>query len=98
MLAHQLAQINIGRLVASIDDPQIADFVAQLDEINGLAEESPGFVWRLQSISGNATDIPYNEDPTVMVNMSVWEKRLKLLPIRPVTCKCFETGRTGSRK
>jgi hypothetical protein len=68
-----LAQINIGRLVAPIDDPQIAEFVAQLDPVNRLAEASPGFVWRLQSASGNATDVPYNDDPSILVNMSVWE-------------------------
>jgi hypothetical protein len=70
---HHLAQINIGRLVAPIDDPKIAEFVAQLDAINALADAAPGFVWRLQSSSGNATDIPFNDDPSVMVNMSVWE-------------------------
>jgi len=68
-----LAQINIGRLVAPIDDPRIADFVAQLGPINALADSAPGFVWRLQTESGNATDVPFNEDPSVMVNMSVWE-------------------------
>jgi len=67
-----LAQINIGRLIAPIDDPRIAGFVSQLDPVNKLAEEAPGFVWRLQSQSGNATDIVYNDDPS-MVNMSVWE-------------------------
>ena len=70
---YHLAQINIGRLVAPIDDPQIAGFVAQLDPINAVAEASPGFVWRLKSDSGNATDIAYNDDPFVIVNMSVWE-------------------------
>ena len=73
MPAFHLAQINIGRLVAPIDDPRIAGFVSQLDPINALAESSPGFVWRLQSSSGNATDIAYNDDPTILVNMSVWE-------------------------
>jgi hypothetical protein len=72
-MAYQLAQINIGRLIAPIDDPKIAEFVAQLDPINALADQAPGFVWRLQSGSGNATDIPYNDDPSIMVNMSVWE-------------------------
>jgi heme-degrading monooxygenase HmoA len=70
---YHLAQINIGRLVAPIDDPLIAEFVAQLDSVNALAENAPGFVWRLQSSSGNATDIAYNDDPFVIVNMSVWE-------------------------
>jgi len=68
-----LAQINISRLIAPTDDPRIADFVEQLEPINALAESSPGFVWRLQSASGNATDIAYGEDPLVIVNMSVWE-------------------------
>ena len=68
-----LAQINIGRILAPVDDPKIADFIAQLDEINAIADSAPGFVWRLQSSSGNATDVPYNDDPFVLVNMSVWE-------------------------
>jgi uncharacterized protein DUF3291 len=67
-----LAQINISRLLAPIDDPKIAEFVAQLEPINGLADQTPGFVWRLQSSSGNATDIAYSDDPFVIVNMSVW--------------------------
>ncbi len=70
---YHLAQINIGRLVAPLDDPKIAEFVAQLDPVNALADSAPGFVWRLQSDSGNATDIPYSDDPLVIVNMSVWE-------------------------
>ena len=69
----QLAQVNIGRLVAPVDDPRIGEFMAQLDEVNALAERSPGFVWRLKSDSGNATDIAYSDDPFVIVNMSVWE-------------------------
>lgn len=70
---YHLAQINIGRLIAPIDDPRIAEFVAQLDSINAIADKAPGFVWRLQSNSGNATDIAYNDDPFVIVNMSVWQ-------------------------
>lgn len=72
-MLYQLAQINIGCLVAPVDSPTLAAFVAQLDEVNALAENSPGFVWRLQSESGNATDITYSDDPFVLVNMSVWE-------------------------
>ena len=72
-MTFHLAQINIGRLVAPIDDPRIADFVSQLEPINALADAASGFVWRLQSAAGNATDIVYNDDPFVIVNMSVWE-------------------------
>jgi hypothetical protein len=68
-----LAQINIARLIAPLDDPRIADFLAQLEPINALAESAPGFVWRLKSASGNAMDIPYSDDPFMVVNMSVWE-------------------------
>jgi hypothetical protein len=68
-----VAQINVGRLIAPIDDPRIAGFVAQLEPINALADRAPGFVWRLQSDSGNATDIVYSDDPAMIVNMSVWE-------------------------
>ena len=70
---YHLAQINIARLVAPIDDPRTAGFVSQLGPINALADSAPGFVWRLQSQSGNATDVPFGDDPFVIVNTSVWE-------------------------
>jgi len=72
-MALQLAQLNVARLVAPLDDPQIADFVGALDRINALAEASPGFVWRLQGDGGNATDIRVAGDPLTIVNLSVWE-------------------------
>ena len=68
----QLAQINIARMVAPLDDPIMTEFVANLARINALADASPGFVWRLQSEAGNATNLrPY--DATILVNISVWE-------------------------
>lgn len=68
----QLAQLNIARLLAPIDSPALADFVANLDRINALAESSPGFVWRLQDDVRDATAIrPFGDD--VIVNMSVWQ-------------------------
>ena len=73
-----LAQLNVGHLVAGIDEPPIADFKAQLDSINALAEASPGFVWRLKSDSGNATDIQVSDDPLFIVNMSVWQTPVAL--------------------
>jgi hypothetical protein len=72
-MGYHLAQFNIGRLIAPLDDPKIAGFVSQLGPINALADTAPGFVWRLQSESGNATDIAYSDDPFIIVNMSVWE-------------------------
>lgn len=69
----QLAQINIARLIAPLNDPRIQEFVSELNPINSLADQSPGFLWRLQSDTGNATDLTFNDDPFVIVNMSVWE-------------------------
>ena len=68
-----LAQINIGRLLAPIDDLLIADFKNNLDAINELAESSPGFVWRLKGDNNNATHFHPFGDELDIVNMSVWE-------------------------
>ena len=69
-----IAQVNIGRVRASLDDPIMAGFVNRLDDLNALADGSPGFVWRLQTPEGNATYLrPYPDDERLLVNMSVWE-------------------------
>ena len=68
----QLAQINIGRARGAIDTPVMAGFVARLDEINALAEASPGFVWRLKTDEGNATALQPYDDERILINMSVW--------------------------
>ena len=67
-----LAQVNIARAKAPLDSATMAGFVTRLDEINALADGSPGFVWRLQTAGGNATDLrPYDDDRILV--MSVWE-------------------------
>ncbi|MPY81524.1 MAG: DUF3291 domain-containing protein, partial [Actinophytocola sp.] len=33
----ELAQVNIARLVAPLDDPQLVDFVAALEPVNAAA-------------------------------------------------------------
>jgi Domain of unknown function (DUF3291) len=74
MSQFHLAEINIGRFRAPVDDPMIADFVANLDRINALADGSPGFIWRLTGDGNDATDIkPDASDPMMAINMSVWE-------------------------
>lgn len=73
MTGFHLAEINVGRLRAPVDDPMIADFVANLDRINALADGLPGFIWRLKGEGDNATDIqPRPDDPLLAINMSVW--------------------------
>jgi heme-degrading monooxygenase HmoA len=68
-----LAQINIARAKAPINDPLMSGFVARLDDVNALADTSQGFVWRLKTEEGNATSLQPYDDPRVMVNLSVWE-------------------------
>lgn len=68
-----LAQLNIARLLAPIDSPQLEGFVEQLEPINAMADEAPGFVWRLQTEEGDATAIRPFEDDAMMLNLSVWE-------------------------
>jgi GNAT superfamily N-acetyltransferase len=68
-----IAQINIGTMIAATDDPAVAEFMDNLDRINAIADGAPGFVWRLQTDSGNATEIQIFPDPLTLVNMSVWE-------------------------
>jgi heme-degrading monooxygenase HmoA len=71
MSKFELAQLNIAHLKAPIESPLLADFVANLDRINALAEASDGFKWRLMTDDGNATSLrPFGDD--VIVNMSVW--------------------------
>ena len=71
--AFHLAQVNIGRARGEMTDPVMAGFVERLQEINALAERSPGFVWRLQTEDGDATAVrPYPSDNGILINLSVW--------------------------
>jgi len=71
MAKFQLAQLNLAKMKYPIDSPELADFVDNLDNINALADDSPGFVWRLQTDEGDATSIDFFGDDT-LVNMSIW--------------------------
>jgi hypothetical protein len=74
MAKYHLAQVNIGRIKGPLEGPVMAGFVARLDEINALADRSPGFVWRLHTTEGNATYFrPFPHDDRILLNMSVWE-------------------------
>ena len=68
-----LAQLNVGHIRYPTDDPRMAEFMGGLDAVNALAERSPGFVWRLKDDNNNATGILVTQDPTFLINMSVWQ-------------------------
>jgi len=73
MSAYHLAQLNIAKTTADIDNPIMTDFADNLDKVNSIADSSPGFVWRLETEEGDATSLRVFEDNLILVNMSVWE-------------------------
>ena len=79
MARYHVAQVNIGRIRAPLEDPIMDGFRNQLDTINALADSTPGFVWRLQTEAGNAMAIrPSQDDDRMAINISVWESLASL--------------------
>ncbi|WP_088891717.1 DUF3291 domain-containing protein [Leptolyngbya ohadii] len=71
---YYLAQINTARLRAPLDAPEMADFVAQIQGINAIADDDPGFVWRLRGEGADdATSIRPFDDDQILVTMTVWK-------------------------
>lgn len=69
--AFHLAQANVAYALAAHDDPRMAEYMARLDEMNQLADQSPGFMWRYLTDSREPTQREF-DDPLVLFNMSVW--------------------------
>ncbi len=67
-----LAEINISRLIHPIGHPAVAEFTDNLERVNAIADRMDGFIWRYVDASGNATDTQIDDDPNVIVNVSVW--------------------------
>src|SRR5438874_6931151 len=70
--AWHLAQINVGKMLGSKGDPVVQGFYDALDEVNALADASPGFVWRFTGDGNDATEVQPTVDPLLLMNMSVW--------------------------
>ncbi|MGH7598511.1 MAG: DUF3291 domain-containing protein [bacterium] len=70
---YHIAQVNIALMRGALDDPIMAEFISLLDEINALADRSPGFVWRLETEAGNATYLRPYDDDRILFNLSVWQ-------------------------
>lgn len=72
----QLAELNVGRLVAPTDDPRVAEFMGALDRVNGMGKRMPGFVWMMEGSgepgTGN-TENAIGDDPQYVYNLTVWE-------------------------
>jgi heme-degrading monooxygenase HmoA len=68
-----LAQVNIARAKFALDDPRMNAFISRLGEINAIAEESPGFIYRF---TGDEFSNPFYAtrfDRRYVFNLSVWE-------------------------
>ncbi len=71
IVGYELAQLNIATMREPMESPGMADFVANIERINALADDAPGFVWRLQTDAGDATALrPMGADR--LVNISTW--------------------------
>lgn len=70
---YHLCHLNIGPAQAPLHDPKMADFVANLDKINELAYQSPGFIWHLKIDINNPEDLALYGVPGLLFNLSVWE-------------------------
>jgi hypothetical protein len=86
MSTYELAQLNIGVIKGPMDSPVMVEFAANLERINAIAETAPGFIWRLQTEDGDATDIRPFEDENILVNMSVW------LDIESLSAYVYKSG------
>ncbi len=71
--AHRLAQVNIALPLEPLDSELLAGFTSMLDAVNARADQAPGFVWRLQDETGDATGFRVLDDERLIVNMTVWE-------------------------
>jgi Domain of unknown function (DUF3291) len=69
---YELAEINIATFRLPMADPVNAEFIANLDRVNALAEAAPGFVWRLTGEGNDALEIHAFDNPNTAINMSVW--------------------------
>ncbi|MCB1309388.1 MAG: DUF3291 domain-containing protein [Leptospiraceae bacterium] len=72
-LSHHLAEFNISRMIAPLEDPRMAEFVARIDRVNAIADAAPGFVWRMQTSDGDSLGIRAYDDERMLVNLSVWQ-------------------------
>jgi len=72
-MSHHLAVFNVAKTAYDVDDPRMAEFMENLDKINGLGRESPGFLWLHATEDGNSTSVRIFDDPDMLLNLSVWE-------------------------
>jgi hypothetical protein len=60
-VVYHLAQVNVARMLAPLDDPTMREFVAAIGRIERLAAASPGFLWRLAGEGGHGLCVQPDE-------------------------------------
>lgn len=88
-----LAELNVGRLFAEPDDPRVAEFMNNIERINGLGKRMPGFVWMMEGGDGPGnTDNMIDGDPRYVPNLTVWESaaHLKTFVFNTLHAKFFD--------
>ncbi|MCB1421955.1 MAG: DUF3291 domain-containing protein [Nitratireductor sp.] len=74
-----LAELNISKWKINPDtDPVARGFLDNIERINGLAERSDGFIWRLKDEKRDERGRTPIGGPLVLVTLSVWEDAHKL--------------------
>ncbi|GAA0397042.1 DUF3291 domain-containing protein [Cocleimonas flava] len=71
-ISYHIAQINIAQAKADKDSEIMSGFISRLDEIHTLADNAPGFIWRLETEDGDDGSVSVFNDPLLLINMSVW--------------------------
>jgi hypothetical protein len=96
-MSFHLAQANLARMRGTLNESVMAGLVSRIDEMNHLAEQSAGFVWRLQGADATPEALSVFADEFVpfdagrlFYNMSVWEsiEALKNYASRRSTRRC----------
>ena len=66
-----LAQANLMSARGTLDNDVMAGFVALLDPVNTLADQTPGFVWRMNPNDETAA-VEGAFGKNMLLNMSLW--------------------------
>ena len=74
MDTYHLAQLNIAKCLAPLNDPIMQGFVNNVDKMNAIADSSAGFIWRLKDEDKDGASLVFKDD-NLIINMSVWESR-----------------------
>src|SRR3954451_18997442 len=98
-VVHHLAEVNVARLLAPLDDPSMRDFLAAVGPVEWLAAASPGFVWRLADEGGHGVCVQPDDGGPVFVNLTLWQDydALHAFTYRSPHAATSNAGRAGSR-